>query len=427
MGTYQFLLTARGKYGRYVTSAVTVTINATSDTDWTQTGGNGGHTGLATSVPALSSGNVGKIHRLWSVATSSVSWSSPVVAGGTAYIEAPDTADDSSQLEAFSAATGALLWSVPMNGGADTCAASGQEAMTCAPAETEGVVIVDAVVPNSDPTAAEQWIVEGYDAGSGDLLWTYQAQNGFPCVATDGGTVYIGQDGEVVALSAVSGAVQWTTQLADLPMAAPAIADGHVYVITESLGGAQTLNILDSSTGAAQKAVMVPSTTSFAPPVVDHGRVLLTIEPPVDADGNGTGGPAHLLALNDTTGATLWSSKLGWATDPWTVGRPVAAGSLILVGDPYGDLAAIDVATGQQAWLRKDLSGTPDTQLDAVSGNVLVTSGDFGSADLVNIDNGSVLRQVSHSAPGQNAVNESAIDAGVIYVTSESSVTAYGP
>jgi hypothetical protein len=150
-------------------------------------------------------------------------------------------------------------------------------------------------------------------------------------------------------------------------------------------------------------------------------------EPPVDADGNGTGGPARLLALNDTTGATLWSGKLGWATDPWTVGRPVSAGSLILVGDPYGDLAAIDAVTGQQAWFRKELSGAPDTQLDAVSGNVLVTSGDFGSADLVNIDNGSVLRQVSNPASGQNAVNESAIDAGVIYVTSESSVTAYGP
>lgn len=423
-GTFDFTITATGLPGRSAARQVTVVVR-TGSSDWVELGANAAHTGLSTSTPALSAATVRKSRRLWSVSLTTNSFvfpSSPVVAAGIAYVEVPAASSTTaSHLKAFSARTGALLWSKTITGPAE-CPYAAEESMTCEPAIAGNVVLVLGYYVTG---SSSQWTVQAFNARTGAPLWTLKPQNDFLTLATDGNIVYIAGDAQIEALSAATGTSIWTTSTYfDIPSGAPAIADGRLYLITDKFGGGVDLNIFNSTTGAAIKTVPLPTGTSDAPPVVDNGRVLVTIEP-VGAVPTGpqTG---HLLALNGTTGATEWTANLKWASDV-IVGRPVSTGSLIVVGDESGTAAGLEPATGRQVWLEKAPSSPYiDPSLGAVSGNVMVTGGGATSLGLIDVANGALAGTLPVPASsGAYSAYAPAIDAGVIYMTQAGHLFAY--
>ena len=221
-------------------------------------------------------------------------------------------------------------------------------------------------------------------------------------------------------MSAATGTALWTTAASGaIPSGPPAIAGGRVYLITGNLDGSADLNIFNSATGAAAKTVPLPTGTSDAPPVADNGRVLLTVEPVgVVPAGPQTG---HLLALDGTTGATLWTANLKWASDV-IAGRPVSTGSLIVVGDQSGTAAGLEPATGKQVWLQNPPDIDPS--LDAVSGNVMVTGGSATSLGLIDVANGALAGTLSVPSSVYSP-SAPAIDAGIIYMTQGDHLFAY--
>lgn len=422
-GTFAFTITATGQHGRSAAGQVTVTVG-TGSPDWVELGANAGHTGLSTSTPALSAATVRKLHRLWSATlttSSSVFSSSPVVAAGIAYVVVPGASSSvASHLKAFSATTGALLWSKTINY-PSMCPYAAQEGMTCEPAVAGDVVLVVGSYVTANST---QWTVQAFNARTGASLWTLKPLNDFLTLATNGNIVYVAGGAGIEAVSAATGKVIWTTVASEaIPSGAPAIADGRLYLITEQLDGSADLNIFNSATGAALTMVPLPTGTSGAPPVADNGRVLLTVEPAgVVPAGPPTG---HLIALDGTTGATLWNANLKWASDV-IVGRPVSTGSLIVAGDQSGTAAALDPATGRQVWL-KNSPNPPyiDPSLDAISGNVMVTGGSATSLGLIDTANGALVGTLAAPSSVYSATAP-AIDAGMIYMTQGDHLFAYG-
>jgi outer membrane protein assembly factor BamB len=419
-GTFTFAITATCKYGRSVPGQAAITIGAPG---WVEAGANAGHTGLSTTTPALSAATVGQLHKLWSATlttNTSVFASSPIAAGGIAYVVVPAASGSATgHLKAFSATTGALLWSQPINAPSE-CPYAGQESMTCEPAVAGNAVLT--VGSYVTPQNTVQWTVQAFNAQTGTPLWTLKPQyDAVLTLATDGNTVYLAGDYQIEAVSATSGKVLWTVASPGFPYeGAPAIGGGYLYLITDTFNGSSdsfALKILNSTTGAAVASAPLPTAISDAPLVVDNGRVFLTVEPA------GTT-PAQLIAFDGATGATLWSSSLKWVSQ--LAGRPISTGGLVIVGDLAGTAAAINPATGKQVWLER--SPNPpylDPTLDAVSGDVMVTGGSTTTVGLIDVTNGTLAGTLSDPSSVLSATAP-VIDAGTIYITSGGHLFAYG-
>ncbi len=164
-------------------------------------------------------------------------------------------------------------------------------------------------------------------------------------LAVGGGTVYVTTGaGEVLALAANSGAVQWRQRLDGALSGPPTVSGGAVY----ALGRNGSAAALDTGTG----------------------RILWQIEGaprPGGMLGAGaiavSGGTAYLpysagqLTAVSQNGDQLWTAgiageRLGRAYTGFgdVTGDPVIAGGTIYVGSAAGKTAALSAATGQRIW-----------------------------------------------------------------------------
>lgn len=238
-------------------------------------------------------GSVARLHLhsdqvAWSVSASAPS--TPIVVGQTLFFENMDPTN--SFLEAVNVQTGAVLW-------------SNSQEPTGFLLASEGEVYDSYCNMNvtSDPCH-----LDGLNALTGALLWSYDLPNGNAWIALQHGVLYGVSYGNYFALNAITGVPLWQQTLANYQEAAatPAINEGVLAFSTCDTNkltpdyGSCDLVATNASTGAVlwQQAVTSPITTT---PSIQLGVVYA-------GDANGT-----LEALNALNGTVLWSTNVGTA------------------------------------------------------------------------------------------------------------------
>ncbi len=180
------------------------------------------------------------------------------------------------------------------------------------------------------------------NAQTGALRWKTDTggTGGTPAVA--GGVVYLAaEDGSIRALDAATGKQRWSFTRT-VGISAQSGYDGYaavngVTVYITSDGGA--LYALDVATGKQRWVATWPSSgdTIYAPPTVDGGLVFV-------AAGGPDGGA---YALDATTGKTVWKA----ARPQGFNARPVVAGGVLyFVSQTADTLVALDEKTGATRW-----------------------------------------------------------------------------
>jgi outer membrane protein assembly factor BamB len=255
-------------------------------------------------------------------------YAAPLVAGGVVYVGLPD-----GNFYALDAAGGSVHWSYSI--GTESCAA---------PALVGKVVYVAAGC--GQPGGA----VIALDAATGRVLWRVAVAGGqltTPAVAD--GIVFLGAGGlsaneeangfgpfelstEVLALDAATGATRWRFETGGGINSAPAVADGTVYVGSES--GLWALAAADGQPRWHFRTVT--NDPVWAPPAVADGRVFVYVS------------DRYLYALNAKTGAEEW--RFGTPDSQYSSLGPTVVGGVLYAGSVLGDIYVLDAASGTEHW-----------------------------------------------------------------------------
>lgn len=247
--------------------------------------------------------------------------------------------------------------------------------------------------------------VYAVDARSGILQWKFSTRDvvhASPAVV--GGTVYVGSwDGVLYALDAETGAQRWAFQAGLDPVyhnqvgfqSSPAVVDGTVYV------GCRDAHVyaLDAATG--RKKWDYPTSKSWVngTPAVRAGVVYV-----------GTSDSSRFMALDAKTGRLRWN----FDAKSYIFSSAALAGDLAYVGSHNGRLYAVDTKTGALAWQFQTEASKQDSM------KILNADGSlnrdafapvFGDFQDMYID---FYRYISIGA----IMSSPAVDRGVVYVGS---------
>jgi outer membrane protein assembly factor BamB len=296
------------------------------NSDWAQSGGNAaksvGHVALGDAIAQAWTASIGE----GSSPTARLA-SEPVVADGRVY-----TIDTRATVRAFSADTGAEIWSTQVRG-------------ETSPRETlfGGGVAYDngriyAINGAGDAAAL--------DAATGTLVWMVKPGGplrGAPTIGNE--NVYvISQDSQLYALSIANGETRWSgsgafEQAGVFGSAAPAFAQSTVVAGFSS--GELTAYRYENGQVVWQDALArtgistVVGTISDidADPVIDQGRVFAV----------GQGG--RMVAVELITGQRAWEINIAGTSTPWV------AGDWLFVVTDRAQLLAIARASGRVRWI----------------------------------------------------------------------------
>jgi outer membrane protein assembly factor BamB len=207
-----------------------------------------------------------------------------------------------------------------------------------------------AIVASTDRGAGDTGGLIALDVATGAIRW--RATTPYPVTAAaaiDGDTVIatLG-DGEVRAYGLADGTPRWehaiatgVDSLAASLWAPPAIADGVVYAGVEGRFAA-----LDVATGEPRWSVdqhpQYPWLGSLAAPAVTGDVVLASF-----------GREDGVSGFSTATGERVWQTHDALAMN----GAPVVANGLAYVTSSYGDVIALDAATGSRRWIRRVVDG----------------------------------------------------------------------
>jgi outer membrane protein assembly factor BamB len=283
-------------------------------------------------------------------------------------------------------ATPARVWSASIGTGS-----SRKNRITAAPVVSEGRIITmdsRAQVVATGTNGATLWrsdLTPPFDRG-GDV-----SGGG---VAVGGGMVFVATGyGELVALNAASGAVQWRQRL-DSPVAgAPAYDGGTVYVATRDAAGwavdARNGKTLWTIPGAPNAL----SVSGSSAPAVNDKTVIFPFS---------SGDMVAALRLN---GTRVWAAPVsgqrpgrGYQGLTDVTGDPVIVGGTIYAGTAAGRTAAIDAGSGERIWTAVEGALSPPL---VVGGSVFVVNDE---ARLVRMD--AATGEVVWMADMPNFVNE---------------------
>lgn len=221
--------------------------------------------------------------------------------------------------------------------------------------------------------------VVAVDADSGKTLWqrdTGLSFSGGPALEADRLVLGTSQ-GELVALAASDGREQWRSRLGSEVLSVPRFTgDGLIVVHTLD----DTLSGIDAATGKERWRVAYP-----APVLTLRGSSTPTLTPSGVVVGLSGG---KLVKLDTHDGAPLWEVVISRPSGRSELARiadidadPLVVDNQIYVGSYHGDLAAVDVATGEVRW-RRELSAYAG--LAAASDSLFITDSQdqVWSADL---------------------------------------------
>jgi outer membrane protein assembly factor BamB len=356
--------------------------------DWRQDRFSPAHTGLNPDETILNTTNVSKLQSAWTFDTGDTVPGTPVVAGGTLYLES-----NNGYLYAVDAEDGSLKWG----------SGSGGNFGEASPAYGAGLLIV-----GGDQN------VTAFDASTGAVAWTapigYFTDGG---QAIAGGVVYTGDCiGTMHALDLKTGAELWSkTGLSSCIETTPAVADGRVFLGASNTNGGRVF-ALDASSGHLLWRFKTQVGIAQSAPSVVRGTVYIG-----SLDG-------HLYALDAATGRVVWKDRLGGATHS----SPGVAHGLVYIGDESGYLYAFHRRDGSLAWRTQVGQYVSDSSPAIANGVVYIAASDGGGGSLLALD--AVTGQILFTTrllTGEDGVNSPIVLNGMVFIGSQDSgIHAFG-
>lgn len=196
-------------------------------------------------------------------------------------------------------------------------------------------------------------------------------------LAAQGGQVFVTTAfGEMVALDAATGALQWRQRFDAPVIGAPAVEGGTVYAV----GRDGTAVAVDAANGKLRWTVSGTRTATgmvgTGSPAVGDGLVVFPFA---------TG---EVAGINPADGARVWGAavagqRLGRAYAAGMAdltGDPVVSGGVVYIGSAAGRTSAFDAKTGQRLWTANEGAMNPAL---VVGGSVFVVNDE---AKLVRLD-----------------------------------------
>lgn len=224
---------------------------------------------------------------------------------------------------------------------------------------TSAPIVVDGTVFALDAGAE----LGAYDASSGSPRWRVdlspsgeKGTEGFGGgLAADGGTIYVTTGfGEILAVGAASGEIQWRKSFGAPFRAAPAALNGLVVAVTRDNRAVAVDGASGNLRWRLQGATSDAGLLGGASPALVGPLAILPF-----ASG-------ELVAVEGASGRRLWSAVLsggrkGLARSAITdiTGDPVVAGPYVVAANQSGRMIAIDARNGQRVWTRNIGSGAP--------------------------------------------------------------------
>ena len=313
----------------------------------------------------------------------------PLIAEGRVFVTVKNAVVQGSSLYALDATNGAIIWSFNLGGFSrlsGTCYENGRvfavngDGVLRAFDGATGNVIWNVQLPNqwsfsSPPTVLDGVIYTGgagsggtvyaVNANTGAVLWTSSVANGdnsSPAVTNDG--VYVSYAcPNVYKLNPLTGAKIWhfAPGCSGGGGKTPALYNGRLYV-RDSSGG----SIHDSQTGAKIGTFVAKNTPAFS------GTRGFFLNGPFSFGSFGT-----LQARDVDTNTVLWS----FAGDGFLQSAVLVVNDYVYVGSAQGKLYAVHAATGQQAWVTT--AGTSIPYVDEHNASQPLTSFAAGEGLLV--------------------------------------------
>jgi outer membrane protein assembly factor BamB len=247
----------------------------------------------------------------------------PVIADGVVYV-----GDLDGTFHAVSLADGADRWSfVAKDAGFPSAAAVG------GPDDARLVVVGDDV-----------GIVRAFDAGTGDVRWTYETQgeiSGGPTIleGPDAPRVLVGsQDASLSCLDLATGKLLWKLEIADQIRCSPTVARTSAGDRVFLAGCDGRLHIIDVATGAETAAVPIDGPTGTTPAALGD-RVFFGTEGGV------------FFGIDVVKGEVAWRAAATAAGQSYRSSAAVTSG-LAIVGFRGKAIEAFSVADGTRAWKR---------------------------------------------------------------------------
>ena len=299
--------------------------------------GNAAHTGVST---ARSFGGQGGVR--WEVRTGGAIRSSPALTATTAFVGSGD-----GRLYAINRESGRITWRFDAGNAVDA-----------SPAVSNGLVVA----------ATRSGRIFAVTEASGKLRWSLQTGKALPLelAATGwdllisspviaGDRVVIGAaDGSVYAIALTSGKSIWRARTQGRVRASPSVADG--LVIVGSFDG--RVYAFDLATGAER---WVHHTLGDSLDSKKFGFDRRSIQSSAAVDGGAVyfgSRDDHMYALDARTGARRWSvphlGPGGREDGSWIVGSPAVSNGRVYIGSSDGhDILAYDASTGRTLWRRE--------------------------------------------------------------------------
>ena len=233
----------------------------------------------------------------WSIDVTGIA-QHPTISGETVYLGTGRlTANSDCRAYAINRSDGSKIWESPLYEGGLSSPTVG----------------ADAVYLSSYPVFEQEEFVYALDPADGTELWSYSHDQigsvlAKPVLAN--GTIYVtgelistSYDGPsiICAIDAEDGSEQWVVEFDSTISTPPAVADGTVYVGTESM----QLYGLETATGAEQWSFETDGSVRAQPTVVDDTVVVSLHRPQT------TGGYAGTVqAVNSSDGTERWRHQI---------------------------------------------------------------------------------------------------------------------
>jgi outer membrane protein assembly factor BamB len=196
--------------------------------------------------------------------------------------------------------------------------------------------------------------VRAFDAGTGQLRWTYRTgPNAFVRAVGSGWVIVAADYGPLIGLDLATGKQRWRFELASSQAAEYGTIAGDTLFIGTSFPSEGAVDppvvyALDLATGRQRWRTVLDRGTDlqWAAPVV-HGEQVLVAD---TLSHQGSAPTSHLYALDAGTGQLRWKADLHADQQGFFAEPPVVAGGLVYVATASRRLLALEVDSGREVW-----------------------------------------------------------------------------
>jgi len=235
------------------------------------------------------------------------------------------------------------------------------------------------------------------NVGTIGTLWDANVDSVGAAPVIVGGRVIVATASNVQALSAATGALQWTALSGQVFYASPAVANGNVYIGTSSGAFAA----LSAATGKQLWSVTLGSVV-YSSATVSGGVVYVGC-----AD-------QKVYALKASTGAVLWTYTTGGLID----GSAAVVNGVVYIGSNDDKIYALNAATGALLW--SYATGGAVESSPAVSNGVVYVGSDDDNIYAIRAKGPGVGTKLWSYNAGSAVFGSPAVANDTVYIGAES-------